>query len=171
MKISGTNRRAVRNLESACEERAQTCLLLKRCGERLQLHRTLASFPQQICSMPQPEPSAHAGPICPVARLHTSMRAGMAEGVAQGGDGWSWLAPGMASERGRDNHYWCSERGPGLWGQDWHCPYTKHSLQPLLAPALLLWGKGADARRQEDTYIGWNRVISDQTLRTSIPAT
>ena len=117
------------------------------------LHRSLASFPQLPCSMPQPQPSTHSGPICPVAWLHTSMRAGMAEGGAQGGDRWSWLGPGMASERGRDSHYWCWERGPGLWGQDWHCPYTKCSPQPLLAPALLLWGKGADARRQEDTHL------------------
>ena len=71
------------------------------------LHRSLASFPQLPCSMPQPQPSTHSGPICPVAWLHTSMRAGMAEGGAQGGDRWSWLGPGMASEWGRDSHYWC----------------------------------------------------------------
>ena len=93
LKISGTNRRAVRNLE--CLWREGTDLPTPETKWRkCNLHRTLANFPQLPCSMPQPEPSTHSGPICPVAWLHTRHESwhgwGGCSGRGQMELAWAW---------------------------------------------------------------------------------
>ena len=120
--------------------------------------------------MPQPEPSAHSGPICPEARLHTSVRAGMAEGVLrEGTDG-----VGLCLEL-HLNGAGTAITGVQREAQDSgarmgtvHIP-SAHSSPCLLqhyysgAKVLMLGGRRIT--------LGWNRVISHQTLKTSIPAT
>ena len=60
LKTREINRKAVRNLDSAHEECAHTCLLTKQGrGRRLKLSKTLAGFESEL--------STHSGPFCSVA--------------------------------------------------------------------------------------------------------
>ena len=79
-------RRAVRNLDSSCEECIHTCLLPKQGREstlRLSIHGTLASFPWPPQSGLQPEVNVCTSPVCNMVQLHTRVKAAVAEGSAQ----------------------------------------------------------------------------------------
>ena len=145
MKTSDPDSRDVRNLDSAHEECAHTCLLQKQGRvSRLKLPRTLALFPQLPKRAPQPKPSACCHSTDSMAQLNTRKKLPQL-GKVHSCRGQSQLRPAMASGQGKGSHYWSSWRqkigsGLELWCQDClsTCPDRCHVLAPApLAPSLL----------------------------------
>ena len=76
LKTSGTENRALRNIDSAHEEHTHACLLLKQSREsQLKLPGILAGFLQTPKRAPQPQPSTHSGPASSTVQFHTRLRA------------------------------------------------------------------------------------------------
>ena len=98
LKTNGTNRRAVRNLDSAREEHTHICSLpTQGRGSRLKLPGTLAVLPWPPQHVHQPELSTHSSPYCSIAQLNTSLRA-----AAKGSHCWHYRGSKSGEVQGTD---------------------------------------------------------------------
>ena len=181
MKTSGTNRRAIRNLDSICEEHPQACLLIKQGRRsRLKLHRMLAGFLQPPQDVPQPTLSTCSSPSYSVAHTHpTRAKASMAEENVQvlgmePAQTWpisNRLRVAITSAHGGST-VGASGTLTGVWGLP-HTPVRVCVPWPTLgtpscSSTSLPWGKLSSAGKGESTHL--DGISSDLKLRASAPA-
>ena len=117
---------------------------------------TLASFPQPLWHVPQPEPGARCSPACCMAQLHPLPGSAAAEGSGQLWRIWAGLGPGMHLNRVRVAEMECLHGGntsEGVQNSTWglRCQ-SLHSDPCRMAASSLtcyrtapFWGKGFGA--------------------------
>lgn len=179
-RTSGTDSKAVRNLDCTHEECTHTCQLLKQGGgSSLKFHGTVTSFLWLPQSTPQPKVSGCTSSFCCLALLNTRVRSAVAEERAH-----LWK-----TEQAQTQHSNLTEQGQPLLAftgaadqeQSGTLVCQDHNSMPLaytgcpLKPLLLQYCSSLQWRCQcwecRKQTLKRNRTSSDVNLRASAPTT